>query len=47
MLCNKVEVIDHTVAKNMQTIGSSLKAGMYVIQVYDSSKPKSFRIIKK
>jgi hypothetical protein len=47
MLGKQVEVIDHAAVKNIQAIGSSLKAGMYVIQVCSSDKTQSFKILKK
>jgi len=42
----QLEVIDHDNIKNSQTIGSSLKAGIYLVQVCRSNKRQSFKIIK-
>jgi hypothetical protein len=47
MLGKQVEIIDHAAVKNIQTIGSLLKAGMYVLQVKGLESTKSFKIIKK
>jgi len=46
MLGKQVEIIDHTSVKNLQAIGSSLKAGMYVIQVCSAGKTQSFKVLK-
>jgi hypothetical protein len=43
----QVEVIDHAAVTKEQVIGSSLGAGVYVVQVYETSGTKSFKIIKK
>jgi hypothetical protein len=43
----QVEVINRAAVKNLQTIGSSLKAGTYVVQVNHSGKTQSFTVIKK
>jgi hypothetical protein len=47
MLGRQVEVIDHATVKNLQTIGSSLKSGMYVVQVCSAGKTQSFKVFKK
>jgi len=47
LLGKQVEVTEHAVVKNIQTIGSSLKAGMYVVQQRSSSKAQSFKVLKK
>lgn len=47
MVGKQVEVIDHPAVRNLQTIGSSLKAGVYVVQVCSASETKSFKVIKK
>jgi hypothetical protein len=47
MLGKQVEVIDHTDVKNLQTIGASLKPGVYMVQVCRSNKNQSFKIVKK
>lgn len=47
MLGKPVEIIDHTSIRNLQAIGSSLKTGMYVVQVCRLDKIQSFTIIKK
>jgi hypothetical protein len=46
MLGKQVEVIDHAAVKNLQAVGSSLKAGIYVIQVCSSNKMQSFKVLK-
>jgi hypothetical protein len=47
MLGNMVETFDNAVYLNEKSMGASLKSGMYVVQVYGSSRLQSFRIIKK
>jgi hypothetical protein len=47
MLGKKVEVIGRDAVKNTQSIGSSLKAGMYVLQICSPGKVQSFKILKK
>jgi hypothetical protein len=47
MFGRQVEIIDHAAVKGLQTIGSSLKAGTYVVQVNHSGKIQSFTVIKK
>jgi hypothetical protein len=47
MLGKKVEVIGRDAVKNTQSIGSSLKAGMYVLQICSPGKVQSFKIHKK
>ncbi|MDA3816976.1 MAG: RICIN domain-containing protein [Prolixibacteraceae bacterium] len=47
MMGRQMEVIDHANVKNLQTIGSSLKAGIYMVQVYRSNKNQSFKIVKE
>jgi hypothetical protein len=47
MLGKQVEVIDHAAVKNLQAIGVSLKAGIYVVQVCSAGKTQSSKIIKK
>jgi enterochelin esterase-like enzyme len=47
MLGKKVEVIDRYAVKNIQSVGASLKAGMYVIQIYGDDNVRSFKVIKK
>ncbi len=45
-LGRQVETIDHAAVKSIQVIGSSLKAGMYIIKVYGINKLQSFKVIK-
>jgi Cellulase (glycosyl hydrolase family 5)/Ricin-type beta-trefoil lectin domain-like/Secretion system C-terminal sorting domain len=47
MLGRQVEVIDHAAVKNLQAIGASLKAGIYVVQVCSGGKTQSFKVFKK
>jgi len=47
ILGKKVEVIDQGTVKNEQAIGSSLEAGMYIIQICSPGKTQSFKILKK
>ena len=47
MLGRQIEVIDHAAVTNLQTIGSSLKSGMYVVQVCSGGKTQSFKVFKK
>jgi uncharacterized repeat protein (TIGR02543 family) len=42
----QVEAIDHGSIKKTQAIGSSLKSGIYFIQVYGINGPESFKVIK-
>jgi len=46
LLGKQVEVFDHAAVKNLQAIGSSLKAGMYVVQVCSAGKTQSFKVLK-
>jgi hypothetical protein len=43
----QMEVINHANVKNIQTVGASLKAGVYILQVYESNKNQSFKIVKE
>jgi endoglucanase len=47
MLGKQVESIDHADVKTELVIGSSLKAGVYVVQIYSADSTRSFKIIKK
>ncbi len=47
MLGKQVQVIDHADVKTEQMIGSSLRAGVYVVQIYSAEGSQSFKIIKK
>jgi hypothetical protein len=47
MLGKQIEVIDHAAVKNLQAIGASLKAGVYVVQVCSGGKTQSFKVLKK
>jgi hypothetical protein len=47
MMGKQIEVIDHPNVKNLQTIGSSLKAGLYMVKVSGLKKDQTFKILKK
>jgi enterochelin esterase family protein len=47
MLGKQVEIIGQGTVKNEQAIGSSLKAGMYIVQICSPDKIQSFKILKK
>jgi hypothetical protein len=47
MLGKQVEVIDHADVKTEQVMGSSLRAGVYLVQIYSANGSQSFKIIKK
>jgi hypothetical protein len=47
MLGKRVEVIDRAAVMDLQVIGSSLKAGMYVVQIHGTDKMQSFKVLKK
>jgi len=43
----QMEVLHQAGIKNVQTIGASLKPGIYVVQVCSSNQKQSFKIVKK
>lgn len=43
---SQVETIKHGAVKQSQTIGSSLKAGIYFVKVYGKNELQSFKVIK-
>jgi endoglucanase len=45
-LGRQVETIGHTAVKSMQTLGSSLKAGIYIVQVHGTSGLETFKVTK-
>ena len=47
MLGKQVEVIDHAGVKTEQVMGSSLRKGVYLVQIYSADGGQSFEIIKK
>jgi|APHig6443717817_1056837.scaffolds.fasta_scaffold49615_2 aryl-phospho-beta-D-glucosidase BglC (GH1 family) len=42
-----IETIEHSSVKNLLSIGSSLKQGIYIINIYWPDLVKSFKIVKK
>jgi mannan endo-1,4-beta-mannosidase len=47
MAGKQMEVINHANVKNIQTVGASLKTGVYILQVYEGNKKQTFKIVKK
>jgi hypothetical protein len=47
LMGKQVEVINHAAIKKEQFIGSSLKTGIYIVQIYSTDKENSFKIVKK
>jgi hypothetical protein len=47
LMGKQVETIEHSAVSNFMTMGTSLKPGMYVVQVYGENWVKSFKVIKK